>query len=679
MPSAPPRSTRPEATTRATGRWILGAGALGVALVVAALLLQSAERSAELTLDPADIRPVDGYAFHVDLKRSLPWPWQPLSDHLFNPYRSSLRLFEDGRPLGPPHTEFDRIRSEGVGYMHWRRVLIFATSDRSDPTTNGRVYRVELRAGVAYSLLRQLADIGGLLILAALAAALWVGRARVARAGAAGARHLARRAPDYLLGALAPTAASLAAFQFLPPLWNGSDSSIWLLWQLSWIPHHPPLYPALMALIKALWGEAPRILVATQWIQHLAHILAIAYLASAYRVKWQILLVSTLACVGAELNLFAHGLFTEGLATPLTLLFLGALLRLHRDGLTKGVALALALSLLAASLSRHALLVLGALPVAYVLITAVLSLGKSTRPIAVPQTILLVLAVALVNSGLTRYVTFLLDAQQVSALGRPGVYRIQEAYALLPASERDAWLDSIGARTEDPAVRAALPLMARTPNPWTGPSGAILADPGFWGHHPDEILNEGFKTFVSTPDPVILRQWRNELVRAILGTGSAGYCPGQVSCLFQGSAQSLESVFPAEPRYAYAVVGTGAEHPESAAEYRALAVHPLTRFLDLLLPLTPLHRLLFLIGSFGLAVWAVVRVRELRFGALAATLWIGAAVYALALTFVTVVLPRYLSPIDLLIWLANAASLVALAARPRGPAGVADARARPSV
>ncbi len=55
--------------------------------------------------------------------------------------RSTLALFEDGRPLGPPHTPGATIRSEGAGrYNHWKDVLIFTTSDNSDPNTNGHRY-----------------------------------------------------------------------------------------------------------------------------------------------------------------------------------------------------------------------------------------------------------------------------------------------------------------------------------------------------------------------------------------------------------------------------------------------------------------------------------------------------------------------------------------------------------
>jgi hypothetical protein len=58
--------------------------------------------------------------------------------------RSNLILLEDGKPLGPPHCAHAEIRKEGRGrYSHWGANKVwFATSDNSDPTTNGRQYKV---------------------------------------------------------------------------------------------------------------------------------------------------------------------------------------------------------------------------------------------------------------------------------------------------------------------------------------------------------------------------------------------------------------------------------------------------------------------------------------------------------------------------------------------------------
>ncbi len=54
---------------------------------------------------------------------------------------STLRLFEDGKELGPAHAPHVDIREKGRGlFSHWVTSLYFSASDNSDPRTNGRTY-----------------------------------------------------------------------------------------------------------------------------------------------------------------------------------------------------------------------------------------------------------------------------------------------------------------------------------------------------------------------------------------------------------------------------------------------------------------------------------------------------------------------------------------------------------
>lgn len=58
-------------------------------------------------------------------------------------HRSTLRLYEDGREIGPPHGLLSRIRTVGGGrFSHWLDGINFSTPDGSDPRSNGRVYSV---------------------------------------------------------------------------------------------------------------------------------------------------------------------------------------------------------------------------------------------------------------------------------------------------------------------------------------------------------------------------------------------------------------------------------------------------------------------------------------------------------------------------------------------------------
>ncbi|MGQ9369473.1 O-methyltransferase [Azospirillum sp. ST 5-10] len=65
-------------------------------------------------------------------------------DTMEHPFRSPLRVLEDGRPLAWPHAPHTEIRSCGGGrYSHWASTVRFSTSDNSNPLTNGRTYELE--------------------------------------------------------------------------------------------------------------------------------------------------------------------------------------------------------------------------------------------------------------------------------------------------------------------------------------------------------------------------------------------------------------------------------------------------------------------------------------------------------------------------------------------------------
>ncbi len=336
---------------------------LGVVLVLAAIGLSSVTREMPFELDAAEIGHAEGYAYRVHVKRRLDWPWQPISDHQYSPRGSGLVLFENADLLGRAHTAYEQVSSVGGGdYTHWVAALFFSSSDHTDPRTNGRRYHGTLTAAVSPRLLQRTIQIGVMLIVTALLIITWLQRKSLVRLTRRGLAHLLMRSPDYALAMVVPALTALAVFLSLPPVWNGSDSVIWLLWQWHWIPHHPPVYPAFMALANAWFETAPSILWFAAVVQHAATVLAIGYVASAFPRRWQILLVSVAATFAAAFGLYAQGLFTEGLATAFLLAFLGAVLRLHRDGPTVPVLSVMALALLAATLTRHANLVFAAVP-----------------------------------------------------------------------------------------------------------------------------------------------------------------------------------------------------------------------------------------------------------------------------------------------------------------------------
>ncbi len=57
------------------------------------------------------------------------------------PERSTLVLLENGKPLWARHAQHLDVRNLGCGrYSHWNGILLFSTSDNSDPNTNKRKY-----------------------------------------------------------------------------------------------------------------------------------------------------------------------------------------------------------------------------------------------------------------------------------------------------------------------------------------------------------------------------------------------------------------------------------------------------------------------------------------------------------------------------------------------------------
>lgn len=67
--------------------------------------------------------------------------FQALPDTQVNATASQLRLFENGRRLGPAHTSHTEIKAEGHGrFSHWNDYIVFSSSDGSNPMTNGRSY-----------------------------------------------------------------------------------------------------------------------------------------------------------------------------------------------------------------------------------------------------------------------------------------------------------------------------------------------------------------------------------------------------------------------------------------------------------------------------------------------------------------------------------------------------------
>ncbi|MEN6403903.1 MAG: PKD domain-containing protein [Armatimonadia bacterium] len=87
------------------------------------------------TIPPTQANPELGFCYTYQLGPLFP------GDGIKDSPASTLRLFEDGKDIGPAHAPHVDIREKGQGrYSHWSTALYFSASDNSDPRTNGRRY-----------------------------------------------------------------------------------------------------------------------------------------------------------------------------------------------------------------------------------------------------------------------------------------------------------------------------------------------------------------------------------------------------------------------------------------------------------------------------------------------------------------------------------------------------------
>lgn len=71
-----------------------------------------------------------------------------LGDSPGEPARSSLVLLQNGQPLGPAHSEHQRVISDGGGrFSHWGDTLYFSTADGSAPASGQLTVLIQERLG----------------------------------------------------------------------------------------------------------------------------------------------------------------------------------------------------------------------------------------------------------------------------------------------------------------------------------------------------------------------------------------------------------------------------------------------------------------------------------------------------------------------------------------------------
>src|SRR5262245_53087057 len=108
-----------------------------VLIVTATVALQALAPNLVGRIDSDLVQHQEGRAYAVELK---PRFWEVAAgDNSGTP--SQLVLYEDGQQLWRAHASHDEIRNLGEGrYSHWKRRLIFSSTDGTAPTDGTHVY-----------------------------------------------------------------------------------------------------------------------------------------------------------------------------------------------------------------------------------------------------------------------------------------------------------------------------------------------------------------------------------------------------------------------------------------------------------------------------------------------------------------------------------------------------------
>ncbi len=87
-----------------------------------------------ILINSASAVPNGGVGYLIDLR-------QVGGDTTSAPETSTLKLFENGSPIGPAHSLHADIRSQGQGrFSHWHGNLYFSSTTNDDPRNNGKTY-----------------------------------------------------------------------------------------------------------------------------------------------------------------------------------------------------------------------------------------------------------------------------------------------------------------------------------------------------------------------------------------------------------------------------------------------------------------------------------------------------------------------------------------------------------
>jgi hypothetical protein len=257
-------------------------------------------------LDPADIKLSSGNAYFVAFRKTPPLPILGTGgDNPSQPWGSDLEILENGVRLGPAHAMHGNVATIGKGaYSHWGTsqdsVVLFSTSDNTDPRTNGRHYTISVQPRLSFFVFAVIVLPLAALVLHWLLSP-WLGRATVA---------------------LAAVALVAWLWLFAGHLGLSPDSTTYT----NWSPLVPLGYPLFLSAIKLAFGSLT-------WISAIQIALVVGAslflaLAVARACGRQIAGFVALVLLLCYLPMFtiANHILSEALFVPLILINVGAAL-----------------------------------------------------------------------------------------------------------------------------------------------------------------------------------------------------------------------------------------------------------------------------------------------------------------------------------------------------------------
>jgi hypothetical protein len=342
---------------------------------------------------------------------------------------------------------------------------------------------------------------------------------------------------------------------------------------------------------------------------------------------------------------FTHSVLTEGISFALLCAATAELVKIAKfDGAHRAALARFYLLIGLASLIKHVFIVFIGAPLGCVLI---MFLSHDTRKRLVVQRRLLVearyllfglVAVVLVNHFVTNEAMRLFDIEPRSVVGRAFVYRLSPGRMqgevefgthqfFQSDAERSSIIQELKKRTEDDTLRRVIDIVGRTPNPWVEPWNAVerfvttecVADV-CKQQHPwvvtDELLNSVARHSIVSTD---IRLWRDVGLRTLQ----------LVSPLLTDAKIAFESP---SPSLNESIVGLSSS---------TLSSYPLQFGRDFGEAIAADYIFAELNGLLALLAVVLVILRARRILVVPITLLASGLIYALAVSVVTVYVPRY--------------------------------------